>query len=227
MRNILLSPIVLLGFSYGAQSEPDEVQVYQCVSASGHVSYQDQPCPPAAEATLRRLPRPDDPPASAAEEDPRPVPDTDPEPTIPPQSERGERPPEPPSLWICVDAEGAERESVDGIPEGRYVPLWVVGRDPYVPAQTFGRVGQPRPRPRVQPSDGPSTTQAPRAAQNTLIYVEERCRRLPAGRVCERYSNLLRELQRTMFNSQASDRAELKPESDRLKRYLADYCGRR
>ena len=54
--------------------------------------------------------------------------------------------------------------------------------------------------------------------------VEERCRPLSPRRTCDRYLQQRRELERTMFNSQSSERALLEPEVQRLRRLLADHC---
>ena len=223
MRKVLLTATILFAGIIPAHAGKDDVQVYRCVAKDGSISLQDHSCPSSSEATLKRLPRPDDPHPSLdkatrpAESDANPVSTPDAA-----RSSPGNR--EPPTLWICVDHQGKERESNDGIPEGRYVPLWVVGRDPYAPAQTFGRVGEPRPLPRVQPADGPRTRTASPHAPSPLVYVEERCRPLSPGRICDRYLQQRRELEREIFNAQSSDRAVLKPEVLRLKRLLADHC---
>lgn len=201
----------------------ERIDVYRCAGEDGGVSLQDQPCPPGSDETYRQLRRPADAPTPiraepAVEPEHEQIPD--PAPVFTPRSVM-------PPLFQCVDFDGSQRESSDGIPRGRYVPLWVVGRDPYAPRQLFGRVGAPLPQPGVRPPAGPQTTQEqPTATGLPLVYVEERCYRLSFDQACERYAAQRRELERKIFNSQASDRAILQPQSNALRLLLAEHCGR-
>jgi hypothetical protein len=126
---------------------------------------------------------------------------------------------------MCVDFDGAERLSQDGASRGRYVPLWVVGRDPNAPAQLFGRVGATPRLPAVQSPVGPQPTGPSAGGPSPQVYVEERCHLLSVEETCARHVAERRELQRRIFNAQSSERAILVPRSNQLRELLATYCG--
>ncbi|MGQ0798815.1 MAG: hypothetical protein ACT4NL_01715 [Pseudomarimonas sp.] len=132
----------------------------------------------------------------------------------------------PPPLWTCVDFDGKERESRDGVGRGRYVPLWVVGRDPYAPRQLFGRVGQPLPQPATRPATGPRTMVEQNTGSAPLVYVEERCHEMSSEQACQRYREKRQEIERKIFNSQSSERSVLAPQSESLRSLLEQHCGR-
>jgi len=223
LASLKLASILLVGALFVARLalSSERVAVYRCAAENGGVSLQDRPCPASSQETLRHLPRP---PESAAvppmPAPPKPV--ADPPPISKPVQPRAP----PPPLWRCLDFDGSERESPDGIPRGRYVPLWVVGRDPYAPAQVIGRVGAPRPQPPLRPSARPTTTVTGVTQSSPLVYVEERCLMLSPAQTCARYAEQRKELERQMFNRQASDRAILRPQADRLRDLLAKHCDR-
>ncbi len=214
---ILGSVALLVGAAVGSE----RLSVYRCSDGNGAVSLQDQPCPKGTDQSLRRLRRPIDPSPEVDRANVRAT-DTSPEPK-PPIAESNNTP--PPPLWTCVDFDGNERESVDGIGRGRYVPLWVVGRDPYAPRQLFGRVGGPLPQPSLRPATGPQTTVEQNPGSAPLVYVEEHCYRLSAEQTCLRYAAQRREIERAIFNRQSSERAVLEPQSTALRILLQEHCG--
>lgn len=133
-------------------------------------------------------------------------------------------PREPPLLWRCIDFDGSERESEDGRAHGRYVPLWVVGRDPDAPAQLFGRIGAPLPRPSTTPGGGPLTTHSRTGDAQPMVYVEERCYLLSPAARCIRLRERREAIERRRFNAQPTERAELGKASDALRAILAESC---
>ncbi len=200
----------------------ERINVYRCAAADGAISLQDLPCPPSSDESIRRLRRPDEPDTplpSVAQPSSTTTAAEPPQLSQPPDVD-----PLPP-LWVCRDFDGAERESIDGEPRGRYVPLWVVGRDPYAPGQLFGRVGEPLANPTIAPSGRPPTQVDQSTTSSLLVYVAERCFLLSPSQRCVRFAEQRRELERKIFNSQASDRAIYAPQSAALRKLLIDHCG--
>ena len=200
----------------------ERINVYRCEAADGGVSLQDQPCPPSSDESLRLMRRPYEPdtPSSAVTQPTASVLPIETPPLSPPRSVE----PLPP-LWLCRDFDGAERESSDGEPRGRYVPLWVVGRDPYAPGQLFGRVGEPLANPTIAPAGSPPTHVDRSPSSSLLVYVAEQCFLLSPRQRCVRFAEQRRELERKIFNSQASGRAILAPQSAALRNVLINHCG--
>lgn len=193
--------------------------IYRCTSADGAVSLQDTPCRADAEQTRRQVLRRLDSPS------PTPTAELSPAVEVPPPADDAAsgRPP-PPPLWLCVDFDGSQRESGDGEPRGRYVPLWVVGRDPNAPAQLFGRVGDAPALPAVAPPDGARTRVVSGNQAAPQVWVAERCYRLDPATACRRYADRRRELERRIFNAQPGERALLAPQSAALRRTLSESC---
>ncbi len=217
-----LASIAALLLSAGVGRAQPTVDVYRCVDPAGAVSLQDRPCPPSHTASRREVVRELDAPPLAAKLQAR-----DGSPAAPESRESPPEPirPEPPPLWRCVDFDGSERESEDGRPRGRYVPLWVVGRDPGAPAQLFGRVGAAPARPAMTPGGGPPTTYSPRGNAQPTVYVEERCYLLSPAARCARLQEERAAIERRRFNAQPTERAELGKDSDALRATLAESCG--
>ncbi len=213
--------VVLAALPRCGAAAGERIDVYRCLSDQGAVALQDRPCPVDATEEKRRLLRPLDPPAVAempAESTPELL-------TEPPPAEAPPEPSPPPPLWLCIDFDGSERESADGQPRGRYVPLWLIGRDPYAPGQLFGRVGGPPALPPVRPAEGPRTRTAMPSAPAPMVYVEERCVALSAAERCRRYAAQRSELERRIFNAQPSEKAILAPQSAELRSILVEHCG--
>ncbi len=206
----------------GASRAQPTVEVFRCVDEDGAVSLQDRPCPPGHASTKREVIREPDAPARHTAAPSAPVPATEelPDATAVEAARR-----EPPPLWRCIDFDGSERESEDGRPHGRYVPLWVVGRDPDAPAQLFGRIGAPPPRPATTPGGGPRTTYSRIGGAQPMVYVEERCFLLSPEARCIRLRERHEAIERRRFNAQPTERAELAKVSDALRAALAESCG--
>jgi hypothetical protein len=219
-RWLAASIAVVLGSAPWLSSRAAELVVYRCTHAEGGVSLQDTPCPPEQQQETRALRRPVDAPAA-----PRPPPTpVAPEPAEAPMPEpivlREPRP-----LYECVRHDGTRYESESGIPERRWVPLWVLGLDPRAPPRLFGEVGRPAPKPpRSQPG---LTTGVPDAglAYGTGAWVEDRCYRLPADMTCDRRRAQLSEIGRRIFNAQQRERDRLRIEQRGLREQLLEECG--
>lgn len=111
---------LLLALALGASATPpkatDTVTVFRCVDGKGHVTLQDDPCPPGTQSSTRQMQRPRDAATkpAAVERPPPPVP-----PVV-------ERPPPllpPPPMYHCVSYDGIERYSEQYDPNPRCEPL--------------------------------------------------------------------------------------------------------
>lgn len=202
-----------------AASAGATLTIFRCASADGAISLQDRPCPDDADQSQRRVRRERDAPATAPVAPAAATEDVA-EPPIELPAPRAL----PPPLWLCVDFDGSQRESSDGQPRGRYVPLWVVGRDPDAPAQVFGRVGNRPALPAVRPPAGARSRTATGTQPAPQVWVAERCYTLGPAAACERYAEQRRELERRIFNAQPSERALLAPQSEALRRILSESC---
>jgi hypothetical protein len=197
-----------------AATEPAPLTIHTCIDASGARSLQDRPCGNARTESTRQV-------EGSADSAPLPLPE--PAPVEPPPADPvavAERR-DPPPLWQCVDHTGRRFDSVDGIPQGRYVPLWVVGADPRAPLRVFGDEGRPA------PGAGPRMPSAPVTApaiMEPMVWVEDRCWRLGPAQACARYRVQRDELRRGMFNAMQSRRDALRIEERALSQLLRESC---
>ncbi|MFA5683335.1 MAG: DUF4124 domain-containing protein [Lysobacteraceae bacterium] len=218
MRRI--SPLWMLclaGLGGPGDAPASSLTVYRCEDAQGRVSLQDHPCAAGQTQRQRQVPRVADSPLPL----PQPALPVEPAPAPAAAPIRPPRAP-PPPMWLCRDFDGSERESADGQPRGRYVPLWVVGRDPDAPGQFFGRVGAASPVAPIRPVDGPRSAQGVQAEPQ--VWVEERCRLLGPADTCTRLAAQRSEIERQRFNAQQGDRLRLGEESTRLAGLLSTHC---
>jgi hypothetical protein len=198
------------------------VLVYRCIDPQGRVSLQDRPCARDETQQRRQLRRPPSAPPPDAIAIPLP-----PEPPSEPPARESAEPPQrtPQPLYECQRFDGSSYESDTGLGQRRWVPLWVLGLDPRAPAQTFGPVGRPPPRPPLERPGSGEAGADPRLAPALGAWVEDRCYRLPAAQACERRRARLSELGRRIFNALQSERDRLRPEEDRLRAQLRAECG--
>lgn len=102
----------------GACAADDDITVYRCVDGKGHVSLQDDPCPPGSQQTARDMLRPKDAPPAllvrplVAEAKPVPKPEPTPRVQVP-----------PPPLYRCTSYDGIVRDSEVYDPNPRCEPL--------------------------------------------------------------------------------------------------------
>lgn len=214
----LLAGVLVLGAALPATAQ--QITVYRCVDADGRVSLQDQPCPPGREDARRSVaaeadsappvpapPAADEPPPAAAP----PLPSA-PSPRAP-----------PPALWLCVDIEGKQRFTAQPEPNGRYVPLWVVQGNEFGPRGLAGRAGRPAPRAGGSGPGGPGATTVP-GALGPMVYVEDRCFRLPPDEACRRYRDQRDEIERKRPSRSGDERRQMEAESARLLGILREAC---
>jgi hypothetical protein len=203
-------------------SQAEVLTVYRCVAADGRVALQDRPCPAgsAQERARHRRPAPVAAPAADAAEPVRPPAPAAPPTAAPPPT----APPAPPPLWECVRHDGSRYASDTGIPERRWVPLWVLGRDPRAPPTLFGSPGTPPPDP---PASAPGAPAAPpgAAALGPGAWVSDRCLRLTAADACSRYRERRDALRHRWHLAMPSERDRIRPQERALSAMLRERCG--
>jgi hypothetical protein len=197
-------------------AEPARLTIHTCIDASGARSLQDSPCGDARTESTRQVELGAD-AAPLAAPAPAPTNETPPAIDVAPPAAR----PEPPPLWQCVDHTGRRFDSSDGIPQGRYVPLWVVGADPRAPLRVFGDEG--RPTPSAGPRQ-PSTAITAPMVMEPMVWVQDRCWRLDPAQACARYRAQRDELRRRMFNAMQSQRDAMRGKERELSRLLQASC---
>jgi hypothetical protein len=219
-RWLATSIAAMLGLAPWLSSRAADTVVYRCSSDAGAVSLQDTPCAPQQTEQRRVMRRP----VELATPEPLPI---APAPGPPPQQSPPEpvarRDPQP--LYDCRRHDGSVYESQSGIPERRWVPLWVVGLDPRAPPRLFGEVGRSPPK---APRSGPGLTTAMPGAGNAYgagVWVEDQCYRLPPQEICARRREHLAELGRRIFNGQQRERDRLRVEQRGLRAQLREECG--
>jgi hypothetical protein len=214
----------LLGLAGAAHAAQDEVTIYRCTDAKGHVTLRDSPCTKGQAQETRSMLRPKDAPWH-----PPPVP------VAPRRNETTarevivERAPRP--LYECVTPDGElyTSETPEGNP--RWVPLWTLGY-PYGGAVLYGGgvdrgsvslttghvrvdLGGTRIRPPVY-SD---------AAWAMGTWIRDECHALPPAEVCARLRDRRDEINRRFFNAQPSERDTLRVEERGVVARLDEDCG--
>jgi hypothetical protein len=208
-----LSILGLLGLSAQQPLRAGETIVYRCVDADGKISLQDRECEGEQTQHRRRIASPIDPPAQSSK--PRiarstlPSADVDDVPSrlvvtvMTPQS-----------LFECRREDGSVYESTTGVPERRWVPLWIVGHDARAPMRST--VGMPRHR--LPVVDG-------RAAYGAGTWVEDACYPLPEAEACARRRDRLADLDHARRLAFPSDRVSLDLQHRGLQEQLQRECG--
>lgn len=208
---LLLAPFAMIDPARAA----DEVTIYRCVAIGGKVSLQDHPCPKDAHQDVREMIRPTDPPPR-----PQPIARAATERTQAPVEIRIVHVRDPQPLYECRSFDGQTYLSQSGIPQSRFVPLWVLGYHVFNDGGSFADVGRPAPT-RLPPSSG----YAPNGQFDaSATYIQDRCERLPQAEVCQRLSTRKDELGTRIFNAQASDRVRFERERQGLIEQLRSDC---
>jgi hypothetical protein len=210
MKHWWISSIAaLLALPAWHSSQAQGVQVYRCTRADGSVALQDSPCAKDAAQELRTLkrPPPGTPPAAPA---PEPAPAEVPE-DAPADGAIGHPPPAAPApLFECITHDGNTYQNDTGTGKMRWVPLWVLGMDPKVPARPSQRNGA---TPASQPG-APDKTPAGAAGAGT--WIRDTCYELSPAKVCERRRDRLDELRKQRRLAQSTARVPLDAEFDKL-----------
>ena len=212
-----------------ARAANDDVTVYRCVDARGHVTLRDSPCTKGQTQETRTMLRPKDAPY-------RP-----PAPTLPPVQTRSESPARevvvirtPRPLYECIAPDGASYTSET--PEGnpRWVPLWTLdtplyGNGPYGYTGGVDRAGLTITTPHVRFTTHSTRIRRPdplAAAWATAgTWIRDTCHPLPQAEVCARLQDRRAEIDRRFFNAQPNERDQLRTEERGLVARLDEDCG--
>lgn|SRR5690606_19349583 len=113
----------------------DDVTIYRCTDAGGHVVIGNVPCVDGTQQDVRSMVRPVDGEPSPVPDAPR-APEAAPPPTV---QYVVAQPPQP--LYECVRPDGSVYQSDSGDGEPRWVPLWTTGYPVGIGAGPRGRPG--------------------------------------------------------------------------------------
>ena len=195
----------LLGL-VAARVDAQDVTIYRCVDAKGHLTLRDTPCASDQKQETRTMARPTDAPrkpSPAATPEPR-----EEEPEIAYPREREMYVPARP-LYECITPDGITYTSDTGEGNPRYVPLWTIG----YPAYAFGGGGI---------NVGPNYI-GPYAGAST--FVRDTCYMLPQDEVCDRVRDRRDAIRTRFFNAMPSERDVLRVEERSLNARLDNDCG--
>jgi hypothetical protein len=208
-RSSRIAVLLIAGLAaLGAQrlTHAQDVTIYRCVDAKGHLTLRDTPCAKDQKQEARTMTRPQDAPRKATKtapvEAPREVADTQ-------VASRDIYLAPPRPLYECVTPDGMvyTSDTSDGNP--RWVPLWTLG----YPSR--GLIGSNFSGPTFI---GPNTYGAG-------TYVRDTCYMLPPADVCARTRDRRDELRKRFFNAQPSERDVLRVEERSLNARLDNDCG--
>jgi hypothetical protein len=203
-----------------------EVTIYRCVDAKGHLTLRDTPCAKNEKQETRTMQRPRD-----AKPAPTPAPTASREPDIDLAPQREvvyAAPPRP--LYECItpDDETYTSDTGDGNP--RWVPNWTLGYPvfPLIPGHVAGANLNFSNR-------NVSISAGSRIITPTYIgagnyggqWIRDVCYELPQADVCDRVRDRRDELRRRFFNAQPSERDVLRVEERSINARLDADCGGR
>ena len=200
-----------------------DVTIYRCVDAKGHLSLRDTPCKAGEKQETRTMARPVD-------ATPRPaqarVEEAEPEDTYVHREVTYVSPPRP--LFECITPDGEAYTSDTGDGNPRWVPLWTLG---YYPSGPFvsrggGSVSATGPNHSIGGGIGVDHIN-PVATLGSGTYVRDTCYQLPQADVCDRVRDRRNELRKRFFNAQPSERDVLRVEERSLNARLDADCGGR
>ncbi|MGN6512622.1 MAG: DUF4124 domain-containing protein [Lysobacteraceae bacterium] len=230
MRARLVFPLLSwLALPAVAATPPDEVTIYRCTDAAGHLALRDSPCPKGQAQQARTMQRPKDAPPAPAPPPRAAEPEATPAPA--PARVVYVQPPRP--LYECVTPDGAVYTS--DTPEGhpRWVPLWTLGVPlaPYPHPGGTGHAGLAITHGNVRISGSTTVVQpplyAPMAAYGAGTWVRDACHPLPQAEVCARLRDRREEIGRRFFNAQPNERDQLGREQRGIDARLDQDCGGR
>jgi hypothetical protein len=236
IRRVLavLAALMLAGAATHAVVAQD-VTIYRCVDAKGHVSLRDTPCAKNEKQEARTMVRPRDavrkPPSVTAH-----APEPEPELEAEPHAHAYAAPPRP--LYECITPDDVTYTSDTGDGNPRWVPNWTLG---YPVFPTFPRSVGPGPRPiggaNVSVQGRHGNVSAGVTAGTTIVapayfapayggqWIQDTCYELPPSEVCDRTRDRRDEVRRRFFNAMPSERDVLRVEERSLNARLDADCG--
>jgi len=203
----------------------DQVTIYRCTDAKGHLTLRDSPCEKGQRQEARNMTRPKDAPAR-----PQPL-------AAPVVASAAPQPPQvivvrdPRPLYECVTPDDRRylSDSSEGNP--RQVPAWTLGAPLYGYATAYdpGRIDFRVENGRVSgnfSSGGYTNVVVPTpAAYGSTVWVRDACHPLPQIEVCARLRDRRDELRRRFVIAQPSERAELGREERGIEARIGQDCG--
>ena len=216
----LLSPAlcIALALASGARAAEDDVTIYRCTDAKGHLTLRDTPCTKGQQQETRTMLRPKDAPMR--------LPARAPERAYVPEREPPHvvvmNPPRP--LYECVTPDGDlyTSETPEGHP--RWVPLWTLGY-PYTPGM-IGNAGLAVTRGLSIQSGRTVLLQPPSGLEyGAGTWIQDVCHALPPEEVCARLVDRRDEIRRRFFNAMPSERDVLRVEERGINARLNTDCG--
>jgi hypothetical protein len=218
--------LLMLAAIAASTAHADDVTIYRCVDARGHLTLRDTPCASGEKQQTRSMLRPKDAPARVVTT-----------PRAPP--ERYDAPPSPQVVMItaprplyeCITPDGERYTSDSDQGNPRWVPLWTLGY-PMVPLTRRG----------IDSSTGLSITHGnvhidgnhtvltppvlvPRYAYGAGTWVRDDCHELPPQEVCARLRDRRDEIRHRFFNAMPSERDVLRVEERGVNARLDNDCG--
>lgn len=224
-RAAVAALLPLLGLAGDAIAAQDEVTIYRCTDAKGHVTLRDSPCAKGQAQEARSMLRPKDapwhPPAA-----PQVAPVRSEAPAREVAVEHAPRP-----LYECVAPDGQlyTSETPEGNP--RWVPLWTLdyfSGGPVLHGGGVDRVGVSVDTGNVHIGMNGARGRPPiysDAAWAMGTWIRDECHALPPAEVCARLRDRRDEINRRFFNAQPSERDTLRVEERGVVARLDEDCG--
>ena len=230
MRSLSATLVLLVVAVMGAAPDArgNEVTIYRCTDARGHLTLRDTPCVTGEKQQTRNMLRPKDAPAAAIV-----VPRAVPAPYEPPPAPRVVMYSPPRPLYECVTPDGARYPSDSDQGNPRWVPLWTLG-------YPYSALGPWRSGPGMSHNtqlaithgsvriDGNRTTLSrayPQIAYGAGTWVRDDCYELPPQEVCARLRDRRDEIRHRFFNAMPSERDVLRVEERGVNARLDNDCG--
>jgi hypothetical protein len=212
-----------------ARAADDNVTVYRCVDARGHVTLRDSPCSKGQAQEARSMLRPKDAPYRPPAPSPRPA---EPRAEGPAREVVVVHTPRP--LYECVTPDGDlyTSETPEGHP--RWVPLWTLDVPLYAPGpygytggvdHTGLTINTPHVRFTTSSTRVHQPVYADAAWATAGTWIRDTCHPLPQADVCARLRDRRAEIDRRFFNAQPNERDQLRTEERGVVARLDDDCG--
>jgi len=231
----MLAGLVVLSILAGAMPTArgaDEVTIYRCTDATGHLTLRDTPCAARQKQQTRTMLRPRD--ATTPPVAPLPARNAAPQSNEAPRLlvVRAPRP-----LYECIPPDGDPYTSDTAEGHPRWVPLWTLGYPVFAGRgglRTGGASGSLRVdsggthidvRTRGDDGGGRHFRGERGFAYGGGTWIRDDCHALPQDEVCARLVDRRDEIRRRFFNAMPSERDTLRVEERGIDARLDDDCG--
>ena len=198
----------------------DDVTIYRCIDAKGHVTLRDSPCGAGEKQETRTMARPVDAAPRAPQARPAPV-------EAAPQPERTTVIYQPRPLYECITPDNVTYTSDTNDGNPRWVPLWTLGYPVYAFPGHHSGAGFAVSNGNISISGGSHSGSGPYispAAYGAGTYVQDTCYALPQADVCARVRDRREEIRRRFFNAMPSERDVLRVEERGLNHRIDADC---